>query len=64
MSVWLFLTITSKDLEELRYVSFAVFLAGLGAFVTGIVLWPRSKQKTAPPPSEEPPTPDSRGIKG
>jgi hypothetical protein len=62
MGIWLFLSITSKDLEELRKLGFVFLLAGLGAFVTGIVLWPRSKRKNAPSPSEEPTAPDGKAI--
>jgi hypothetical protein len=62
LSVWFFLTITSEEMEELRNVGFALLLAGLVAFVTGIVLWPRSKQKTEPPSSDEPTTRDSGAI--
>jgi hypothetical protein len=64
MSVWILLTVTDKVLEEVRNLGFVLLIAGLGAIVTGVVLWPRTRKKTVPPPSEEPTAPDSRAIEG
>jgi hypothetical protein len=64
LSVWFFLTVRDKELEELHNVGFALLIAGLGAIVVGIVLWPRSKKKIVPPPSDEPTAPGSRASEG
>jgi hypothetical protein len=64
LGVWMFLTVTDKDLEEVRNLGFVLGIAGLGAIITGAVLWPRSKKKTVSPPNAEPTAPDSGAIEG
>jgi hypothetical protein len=64
MTVWFFLSMSDNELEVLRSLGFALLAVGVGAFVTGIVLWPRSKRKAVPPPSEEPTAPDRKKIEG